>query len=63
MHRKLKQKHDATSKSLKILKRRNYEADAKRGDANRGISVYGMTDSQVELTVATFFRFFSLLLF
>ena len=39
MRRKLKQKR-RNFKINEILKRRNFEADAERGDANRGISVY-----------------------
>ena len=38
MQRKLKQKR-CNFKITEILKRRNFEGDAERGDENRGISV------------------------
>ena len=39
MRRKLKQKR-RKFEITEILKRRNFEANAERGDANRGISVH-----------------------
>ena len=39
MHRKLKQKR-RNFENTEIKKKRNFEADAERSDASRGISVY-----------------------